>query len=98
MHPRAAPRVLLGQVTRFARCEDVDDVPAFGEGADVLTQQRLEATEIRRKVRTEDEDPDRAHATCALLAFGADASVAGASRVACSRWSRPASVSTAPRW
>ena len=49
MYRRAAPRLLLGPVTRLGRSEHVDDVPALGEGTDVLTQQRLEATEIRRK-------------------------------------------------
>jgi hypothetical protein len=65
-HPvdgRAAPALLLGQVARFARREHVDDVPAVDEDADVLADERLEAADARREVRSENEDLDRVPAS-----------------------------------
>jgi hypothetical protein len=49
VHGRAAPRRGGRKVARIARRDDVDDVTARGEDADVLTQQRLQAAEARRE-------------------------------------------------
>jgi hypothetical protein len=59
----AAPARVLGQAARFARGQDVDDVTAVDEDADVLADERLEAADARREVRGEDEDLDRVPAS-----------------------------------
>jgi hypothetical protein len=58
----AAPGLRLGKVARLGRRQHVDDMAAVDQDADVLGDERLEATDVRGEIRGEDEDPDRVRA------------------------------------